>query len=588
MKCQYRISEVIAVLIGVASSWAQQPLKINVPYQCMNNMVIMVKHCEQKSDGEYCSLVKGSAQGPLGDEISVPKAKAVAIIGLVCPAQGAGVQAGNGPTTPAYLKEMPAPARILSEIKGKDVEDTGERQMGAFQALNQMIYDMAWGLEHRYVAYADGTKLTPDERRITMAYQTAYADLWHKVTNKEGHVYDHDPALRNEMLKKFFSDNFRAQYFQSNKNAVAEYKAFQDKMYAPPPPPTQASNGMANDAGSVAARRCIESGRAEMDCLGEGMKIGLKDLAGGDIASALGGQAAPAGLRLAGLFTGSGGTNILLNFGQSTVGVGCGPLDPTPFPYEITRAGREISVHVPIGPKPLLLSYRADNVTLTGPAEAMVSGLVPVGGGGGGGGAGQAETQTTTREREVDAGEAQRYAGSDAVHQNGMETYVTETVTTTSQSAPVHRFAPMKPKTERCSIGTMHGQKMFASMGGALTQMLDPTGHTKGPGPPGLRMGGTYSGGGVQIEFRDDSATVDCGEVHIAQPYTVQESSGEISIKIQNGSTPLNLLLQQNGALTGSGTFDVAGRVVTGHNGNEIIYAPRNARCTLSTLNAAK
>jgi hypothetical protein len=30
---------------------------------------------------------------------------------------------------------MPAPARIISEIKGKDTEDTIERQMGAFQAL---------------------------------------------------------------------------------------------------------------------------------------------------------------------------------------------------------------------------------------------------------------------------------------------------------------------------------------------------------------------------------------------------------------------------------------------------------------------
>jgi arylsulfatase A-like enzyme len=116
---------------------------------------------------------------------------------------------------PSYLSEMPAPARILAEIKGKDAEDTGERQMGAFMALIKMMDDMAWGLEHRNVNMADTRKSTPDEMRIRLGYQTAYADLWHKVTNKEGHVYDHDRDLLNEMLQKFFSESFRAKYFQA-------------------------------------------------------------------------------------------------------------------------------------------------------------------------------------------------------------------------------------------------------------------------------------------------------------------------------------------------------------------------------------
>jgi hypothetical protein len=111
---------------------------------------------------------------------------------------------------PSYLSEMPAPARLIAEIKGKDVEDTGERQMGAFMALIQVMDDMAWGIEHRYVNDADTRALTPDERRVRLAYQTAYAELWHKVTNKEGHVYDHDRDLRNQILSKLFSENFRA------------------------------------------------------------------------------------------------------------------------------------------------------------------------------------------------------------------------------------------------------------------------------------------------------------------------------------------------------------------------------------------
>ncbi len=116
---------------------------------------------------------------------------------------------------PSYLAEMPPPASVIAEIKGKDAEDTGERQMGAFMALIKMMDDMAWGIGHRYVNDADTSRLTPDERRIRLAYQTAYADLWHKVTNKEGHAYDHDRDLRNEIVNKFFSENFRALYLKS-------------------------------------------------------------------------------------------------------------------------------------------------------------------------------------------------------------------------------------------------------------------------------------------------------------------------------------------------------------------------------------
>ncbi len=44
---------------------------------------------------------------------------------------------------PSYLSEMPTSARVLSEIKGKDPEDTVERQMGAFMMLDKIIEDMA-------------------------------------------------------------------------------------------------------------------------------------------------------------------------------------------------------------------------------------------------------------------------------------------------------------------------------------------------------------------------------------------------------------------------------------------------------------
>jgi tetratricopeptide (TPR) repeat protein len=126
---------------------------------------------------------------------------------------------------PAYLSEMPPPAKIMSEIKGKDPEDTIERQMGAFMALNQMIDDMAWGLEHRYLP----KRIKPDELRIKDIYGNAYADLWHKAVNKELHTYDHDFDLLVELLAKLFSESFRDLYSRSNGITATFYKNYRAK-----------------------------------------------------------------------------------------------------------------------------------------------------------------------------------------------------------------------------------------------------------------------------------------------------------------------------------------------------------------------
>src|SRR5260370_12410747 len=134
------------------------------------------------------------------------------------------------PLNPFYLSEMPPPPRVMAVIKGKDAEDTGERQMGAFMALIQIMDEMAWGIGHRYVNDADTRDLTPDERRIRLAYQTVYAELCHKVTKKDPYV--HDPELLNEYLTNLLPQNFRAPYFESNANATQGYKAFHQRMYA--------------------------------------------------------------------------------------------------------------------------------------------------------------------------------------------------------------------------------------------------------------------------------------------------------------------------------------------------------------------
>ena len=121
-------------------------------------------------------------------------------------------------TNPRWISEMPAPERILREIKGKDAADTAERQMGAFKHLMEIIDSMAYGLEHRFMP----NKATPDENRIKDMYWKAYADVWYKAKNKNDN-YIHDGDLHDEMMEKFFSKGFRELLLKSDNNRSAIY-----------------------------------------------------------------------------------------------------------------------------------------------------------------------------------------------------------------------------------------------------------------------------------------------------------------------------------------------------------------------------
>src|SRR5437867_12276010 len=82
-----------ALLFGIiaitffANAQQPPPLRFNVQYTCPGNMIVVVKHCEKRGGAEVCSLVKGAPNGPMGDEISMPKAQAAAV-GLMCTTQG--------------------------------------------------------------------------------------------------------------------------------------------------------------------------------------------------------------------------------------------------------------------------------------------------------------------------------------------------------------------------------------------------------------------------------------------------------------------------------------------------------------------
>jgi hypothetical protein len=149
-------------------------------------------------------------------------------------------------------------------------------------------------------------------------------------------------------------------------------------------------------------------------------------------------------------------------------------------------------------------------------------------------------------------------------------------------------------KTERCTIGAFNpsGPTGDGSMLGAITalvapQPLDqmPTESGKGQAAPGVRMSGQYaSPGGLALEFRDNGVIMDCGEAHVAKPYTVEPGGANVTITVKNDPSPFTLSLQPDGSLAGAGSVDVVGRVVTGSTANGIGFAPRSARCNVGVL----
>ena len=57
-----------------------------------------------------------------------------------------------------------------------------------------------------------------------------------------------------------------------------------------------------------------------------------------------------------------------------------------------------------------------------------------------------------------------------------------------------------------------------------------------------LRMTGKYGGGRLLLDFTGNSLVLDCGQAHIRQPYTVENTSNAFLIHVQNPVGPFTLL----------------------------------------------
>lgn len=577
----------------------QVPLQFNVPYRCPNGITYTITKCTGTGYKEVCTW----REEQNGHLVTEAYSQRVYMGGRLAPckvdsvAQSPSAQvASSHPTDPPYLVEMPSVEKVKSTIQGTSPDDTLARQTAVFTYLPQIVLRM----QDRHRPYGS---VTPDEQRITGAYSLAayqisqeYAKSHTPEQAKEFERlhgrYEMDSTFFREWFSALFTPEFRAAYSRAVSGRMADYQAHVAKEQQQYDQATarqkQAAaqgpqGGLPNDPGRVAVRKCLESGRSQMECLGEGLKVGFGELVGDP--TALTGNT-PQGLRLNGIYSTS---RLQFNFSAANVVMGCGTLVPQNLPYVVERTGNRVVVKVQSSPRPIAMVLNP-NGKLAGPGPVEIAGLVVAGHGGGQASAwagSEPQTHTTTVQTQIPAADVANHPIGE-VNQNGMEYSTTQQVTTTSEpgwSAPHYQSVPTVPKTERCDatiLSPTSGSSGFADL---LTGAFGSDPGKVPKMPPGLRLSGTYAApGGLHIEFRDDSATLECGEAHVAQPYVAQNSGGQITVKVRNGTEPVTLTLQPNGTLNGAGTVQVNGRVVVGHRGNEILYAPRTASCNLGTM----
>jgi hypothetical protein len=561
---------------------------MNVPYTCPGNMIVVVKHCEKRGETEVCSLVKGAPNGPMGDEISMPKAQAAAL-GLICTQGGAAAQGGAAPSTakaqPAssdYTNDLPSVERVKAEIKGSDPTDTLARQVAVFTYLVSYIDRI------KYNRTVTGN-FTPGEQKMMGSYRLAAYQM------SQEYAKTHTPAEaaaferlhgQYEMNGVFYKDwttrligpQSAAAYKGAEAGLAATgQKHYEQEMadYKRDSAAQQAADkqifgtqGLSNDPTAVATRRCLELGGSSAGCVGKGFMSGFKDLIGftPEAEEELAGPG-KAGVVLSGLYK-NPATITTLGFGESGVTIsGCGKLVDDSHGYTIDKRPSSVRITVENEPNPIVLTMRPDG-GLAGPGLIDVKGRIIIG----------------------------YHIVTSTLMINGVRAMPDQCNGPCQTSTRVPDYAPA---TARCSIGSLamppspkpapaNAQPAkdsgITSLVTGFAEMLSPGGGAPIGGGVGLRMMGKYGGGILLLDFSSNSLVLDCGQAHVRAPYTVENAPNTFLIHVQNSGGPFTLALQPDNSLRGAGSTSVNGRLVTGMNGDDVAFAPHSESCDVGTI----
>src|SRR5258708_26723751 len=529
------------------------------------------------------------------------------------------------PPRPNYTADMPSVDRVKAEIKGSDPTDTLARQFAVFTHLSTYIQRI------KYNRTIDGP-YTPEEVRVMGAYDLAKYQISQDYAKShtpaeieafghlEGH-YEFDTAFKNDWNKRLMGPQSKAAYqgmerdlgsrqaahVESIKRANEEARkasagASDDRSTDPTAVATRRTETGAQTAapGSKAElRRCIASGRSMRICFTEVMGNAAEQLMGGSLKEPI-----PTGLRMTGDYASTTGFRLIFEAELATMvcrGV------PESMPYAVQITENQALITIQHGSKPVVFSLGADG-RLTGSGPIRVTGQVARG-------SHTEQTmgttaQRTTTTREMTPLEARNYPNAT---RNG-QTYTvqedaTEWVYGPAGSRTVTDFVI---KSSDCALGPMsplgasplpHVPKndldVLTTIGAGLGKLMkggnvnDATNEMFFPDAgktlaPGLRMNGSYgSTTGFSVNFHPESVTAACGNAERALEYSVQRAGNKATLAIKDNANPISLQLMPDGSITGEGTVQVNGRVITGTTddvNNPFVFAPHVSRCEVGRL----
>lgn len=559
---------VAALALGATFAVGQAPPVLNKPYQCANGITYTVTVCKPFGSDQWCQWTErqngqvittvnsawSSMTGRLqGCTIASPATSSSTNTPGSAPSQapappqasGGTQQAGN----PPYLKEFPTADQVMAQMKGKDARDTANRQMGAFEQLQQILKDLAGSRWLR-------GQLTADEGRILGAYNLAYTNLA-KPLNYPDDGYFGNPDFVATLFNTFPMPTAEQQWLAQNKQIAQRVKASQQQTNptqstgntgttdAPRPlPPT-------NDPSQIAIRRCFELGGTGLTCVGAALSHDTMVMMGMDP------SAVPRrGLVILGNFSAASGLGFY--FTSASVDIGpCGKMVKGDHNYTVTASGGKYVINIQNQPQTIVVTLGPDRRG-SGPAAQDISGLQVT------------MYQVTTNIKTGKEVGRQPFYGPITVHCN------------------VGTLTPGTDVDVNPGVSSGTGPSVLSAIGSILSTMAGNASKQLTV-PAGPRMGGVYrNAGGLTIQFNDGSAVIDCAKAHVLALYDVSSQGGQVNIAVKNGTNPFNLIVNADGTLSGSGTATINGKIMTALSGADPVFVPATASCPVNTLAASK
>ncbi len=144
------------------------------------------------------------------------------VIALQC-VLGIAVPVVAAASDPAYLRELPATARVLADIRGKDPMETRARQVAAMQRLHSIVREMAGprlvtaafpSADEKPVlaAYAAEANRLRNEGLATFAPGPASTDSPRAKWMSSIARFERGAALNDELKRRYFSPDFQARH----------------------------------------------------------------------------------------------------------------------------------------------------------------------------------------------------------------------------------------------------------------------------------------------------------------------------------------------------------------------------------------